>query len=162
KYVWLDRFTIRNLELIHSPQDGVTLIRILDQTVTPMGSRLMKRWLVLPLKEKSSIEERLKVVEALLREQSLLDTLLQYLNHIGDLERLISKVAVGRINPREMVQLKKALSNTIPIKSALSASDIPQLQKIADQLNPCQFLLDKIEKELKEDPPMLVHQGNLI
>lgn len=162
KYVWLDKFTIRNLELINSQHDGIPLIQVLDQTVTPMGSRLMKRWLVLPLKEKSSIEERLKVVEAFLQNQELLNTLLQFLKQIGDLERLISKVAVGRINPREMVQLKRALSNTIPIKAALSASDVPQLQKMADQLNPCQFLLDKIEKELREDPPMLTHQGNLI
>ena len=161
-YVWLDKFTIRNLELLHAQQDGIPLIQILDQTVTPMGSRLMKKWLVLPLKDKAAIEERHKAVEGLLENQELLDDLLQPLKQIGDMERLISKVAVGRINPREMAQLKRALALTMPIKTSLSASGIAQLQKMADQLNPCQFLLDKIEKELKEDPPMLVHQGNLI
>lgn len=161
-YVWLDKFTIRNLELLHAQQDGIPLIQILDQTVTPMGSRLMKKWMVLPLKDKSAIEERHKAVEALLGNQELLDNLLQHLKQIGDVERLISKVAVSRINPREMVQLKRALALTTPIKTYLSASGIAQLQKMADQLNPCQFLLDKIDKELKEDPPMLVHQGNLI
>lgn len=162
KFVWLDKFTIRNLELLQAQPDGVPLIVILDQTVTPMGARLMKKWLVLPLKEKSTIEERHRVVEALLSRQKLLDNILQYLRQIGDLERLISKVAVGRINPREMGQLKKALGHTIPIKTALSASGVVPLQKMADQINPCQFLLDKIEKELREDPPMLIHQGNLI
>lgn len=162
RYVWLDKFTIRNLELLQAQQDGTPLIQILDLSVTPMGARLMKKWLVLPLKEKKTIEERHRVVEALLKDQALRETLLQYLKQIGDLERLISKVAVGRINPREMVQLKKALAHTIPIKATLSASGIPQLQKMADQLNPCQSLLEKIEKELRDDPPMLVHQGNLI
>lgn len=162
RYVWLDKFTIRNLELLQAQQDGTPLIHILDQTVTPMGSRLMKKWLVLPLKEKNAIKERHEAVEAFLNHQELLETVLQYLKQIGDMERLISKVAVGRINPREMVQLKKALAHTIPIKAVLSASGIIQLQKMADQLNPCQFLLDKIEKELRDDPPMLIHQGNLI
>lgn len=162
RYVWLDKFTIRNLELLQAQQDGIPLIQILDQSVTPMGSRLMKKWLVLPLKEKNAIEERHKAVEAFLNNQELLDTVLQYLKQIGDMERLISKVAVGRINPREMVHLKKALSHTTPIKAVLSGSGIAQLQKMADQLNPCQFLLDKIEKELRDDPPMLIHQGNLI
>src|SRR5690606_14565254 len=161
-YVWLDKFTIRNLELLHAQQDGIPLIQILDQTVTPMGSRLMKKWRVLPLKDKSAIEERHKAVEALLGNQELLDNLLQHLKQSGDVERLISKVATGTINPREIVQLTRALPLTTTIKADLSASRIALLQKMANQLNRCQSLLDKIEKELKEDPPKLAHQANLI
>src|SRR5690554_4686411 len=145
KYVWLDKFTIRNLELVYSQQEGgILLIQILDQTVTPMGSRLMKKWMVLPLKEKAQIEERLKVVEHFYQEPELSGEILSHLKQIGDLERLISKVAVGRINPREMNQLKRPL------------------KKLADQINPCEFLLEKIERELQEDAPMLTHQGGII
>ena len=163
KYVWLDKFTIRNLELLYPQQEGgVPLIQILDQTVTPMGARLMKKWLVLPLKEKTAIEERLSVVAALVKDSHLSENILKYLKQVGDLERLISKVAVGRINPREMVQLKKSLKSTIPIKAALAASNMPQLQKMADQLHICDFLLEKIEKELKDEPPLLSNMGNLV
>jgi DNA mismatch repair protein MutS len=163
RYVWLDKFTIRNLELVFPQQEGgVPLIGILDHTVTPMGGRLMKKWLVLPLKEKSMIEERQDIVEFFTSEEQLQDSFLQHLRQIGDLERLISKVAVRRINPRELQQLKKALQHTAPIKQVLGTSTLPQLKKLADQLNACQFLLDKLEKELKEDPPVLANQGNLI
>ncbi|MDO1446316.1 DNA mismatch repair protein MutS [Rhodocytophaga aerolata] len=163
RYVWLDKFTIRNLELIFPQQEGgVPLIQILDQTVTPMGGRLMKKWLVLPLKEKTMIEERQDVVEFFTAEEQVQDAFLQHLRQIGDLERLISKVAVRRVNPRELQQLKKALQHTTPIKQVLSSSTLPQLKKLADQLNACQFLLDKLDKELKEDPPVLTNQGNII
>ncbi|WP_200975133.1 DNA mismatch repair protein MutS [Echinicola sp. 20G] len=163
KFVWLDKFTIRNLELVYPQQDGgVPLIHILDQTVTPMGSRMMKKWMVLPLKEKAPIEERLKVVEHFHAETELSEEILSHLKHIGDLERLISKVAVARINPREMNQLKKALKSTLPIKQLLKGQKNPSLKKLGDQINACEFLLEKIEKELKEDAPMLVHQGNII
>ncbi|WP_304517497.1 DNA mismatch repair protein MutS [Cecembia rubra] len=163
KFVWLDKFTIRNLELVYPQQDGgVPLINILDQTVTPMGSRMMKKWMVLPLKEKELIEERLKVVEFFFENNPLGEEILSHLRHIGDLERLISKVAVGRINPREMNQLKKALKNTLPIRDLLRASESESLRKLADQINSCEFLLEKIEKELQEDAPMLVHQGGII
>jgi DNA mismatch repair protein MutS len=163
KYVWLDKFTIRNLELVYPQQEGgIPLINILDQTVTPMGSRLMKKWMVLPLKEKDPIEERLEVVGFFFENSPLGENLLSYLKHIGDLERLISKVAVGRINPREMNQLKKALKNTLPIKEIMKSAENPSLKKLADQINPCSFLLEKIEKELQEDAPMLVHQGGII
>jgi len=163
KFVWLDKFTIRNLELVYPQQDGgVPLIQILDQTVTPMGSRMMKKWMVLPLKEKDPIEERLKVVEHFHAEAELGEEILSHLKHIGDLERLISKVAVGRINPREMNQLKKALKSTLPIKEMLKQQSNPSLKKLGDQINACEFLLEKIERELKEDAPMLVHQGNII
>lgn len=163
KYVWLDKFTIRNLELIFPQQEGgIPLIQILDQTVTPMGSRMMKRWMVLPLKEKAQIEERLKVVEHFYQDVAPRDEMFSHLKQIGDLERLISKVAVGRINPREMNQLKKALKNTLPIKDLLKNQKNSSLKKLADQINPCEFLLEKIERELQEDAPMLAHQGGVI
>ncbi|MCL6261131.1 DNA mismatch repair protein MutS [Aquiflexum sp. TKW24L] len=163
KYVWLDKFTIRNLELVYSQQDGgVPLINILDQTITPMGSRMMKKWMVLPLKERETIEERLKVVEYFFESPDLCEEILVHLKHIGDLERLISKVAVGRINPREMNQLKRALKNTLPIKEILKNSKNDSLKKLSDQIGSCEFLLDKIERELQEDAPMLIHQGGII
>lgn len=163
KYVWLDKFTIRNLELIHAQQEGgVPLIQILDHTHTPMGSRMMKKWLVLPLKEKEPIEERQKIVSFFHKEPELREEIISHLKHIGDLERLISKVAVGRINPREMNQLRRALKYSLPIKSLLKGQKNPALKKLADQINPCDFLLEKIERELMEDAPMLTHQGGVI
>ena len=163
RYVWLDKFTIRNLELIAPQQEnGVPLVDIIDHTVTPMGARLMKKWTVLPLKEISLINERLEVVHAFCENPELLITAVDNLQHIGDLERLISKVAVGRINPRELQQLNNALKNTLPIKKALADSSLPFLKKIADQINPCDYLIEKIDLELKEDAPMLIHQGGII
>ncbi|MEX2513322.1 MAG: DNA mismatch repair protein MutS [Cyclobacteriaceae bacterium] len=163
KYVWLDKFTIRNLELVFSQQEGgIPLIHILDRTHTPMGSRMMKKWLVLPLKEKEPILERQKSVSYFFNQPDLREELVGHLKQIGDLERLISKVAVGRINPREMNHLKKALKNTLPIKALMKGQKNPALKKLSDQLNPCEFLLEKIEKELKEDAPMLTHQGGII
>ncbi|MGK7395305.1 MAG: DNA mismatch repair protein MutS [Candidatus Cyclobacteriaceae bacterium M3_2C_046] len=163
RFVWLDKFTIRNLELLHPQQEGgVPLINILDQSVTPMGSRLLKKWIMLPLKDKTQIDDRLNIVEALLDQDELMEQVIQYLKQVGDLERLISKVAVGRINPREMQQLKRALQNTIPIQKILDQSSIPQLKKMADQINPCQYLLERIEKVLQDEPPLVSNQGNLI
>ncbi len=177
KYVWLDRFTIRNLELVYPQQEGgIPLIQILDQTVTPMGARLLRKWLVLPLKDKSPIEERLQTVEHFLKYEEMLETLTLHLKQIGDLERLISKVAVRRINPREMVQLKKSLSHIAPIKEILqrawsigqtvteasSSPTLSPLRKYADQLNACEFLLEKIETELRDDPPTVTNQGGMI
>ncbi len=163
KYVWLDKFTIRNLELISSPfESGVPLIQILDQTVTPMGSRQLRKWMVLPLKDKPLIEERLKAVDFFFNQPQLADKINEELRHIADLERLISKVAVGRINPRELLQLKKSLQRTGPIKSLLMQQTSPELKKLGDQLNLCEFLVEKIEKELREDAPLLMHQGNII
>ncbi|GGB92198.1 DNA mismatch repair protein MutS [Dyadobacter sediminis] len=183
KYVWLDRFTVRNLELVHPQQEGgVPLIQVLDQTVTPMGARLLRKWVVLPLKEKLPIEERLNTVSHFLENEELHESVMQYLKQIGDLERLISKVAVRRINPRELVQLKKSLKQIGPVKELLSgliqkeedrsaAQDdkrkvtdpaIEILRKYADQLNPCSFLMDKIENELREDAPVLSNQGRMI
>ena len=163
KYVWLDKFTIRNLELIYPQHEGgVPLIDILDHTLTPMGSRTMKRWMVLPLKDKSRIDERLNIVDAFFENEALKDEISEHLKHINDLERLISKVAVGRINPREMLQLKKALENTAPIKAYLENSGNKALKHLGDQLNNCAELLAKISAELKDDAPMLVHQGGII
>jgi len=163
KYVWLDKFTIRNLELVFPQHEGgVPLIQILDQTVTPMGSRMMKKWMVLPLKEKSPIEERLNVVDYFYQNSSLIEEILASLKLIGDLERLISKVVVGRVNPREMNQIKRALRSTLPIKELLKNQKNPTLKRLSDQIHPCEFLLQKIERELKEDAPMLTHQGNVI
>ncbi len=163
KYVWLDKFTIRNLELIFPQQDGgVPLINILDQSITPMGGRLMKKWLIMPLKEQNPINDRLQMVEAFYDDEELREELEEYLKHIADLERLISKVAVGRINPREMVLLKKSLLQVMPIKELLAKSKVPQLQRLSDQINPCEFLLNKIETELKEEVPIVSNLGNLI
>lgn len=163
KYVWLDKFTIRNLELVYAQHDGgVPLIQILDQTVTPMGSRMMKKWMVLPLKDKGAIEERLNVVDFFYQNSVLIENIVGELKHIGDLERLISKVVVGRANPREINQIKRALKSLIPIKELLKSQENPTLKRLSDQLNLCEFLLEKIDKELKEDAPMLTHQGGII
>lgn len=163
KYVWLDKFTIRNLEIVHAQQDGgVPLIDILDHTVTPMGSRQLRKWMILPLKERSAIGERLKVVDIFHKETDLSEKICDCLKHIGDLERLISKVAVNRINPREMIQLKRSLNCITPIKQLLGIQASAELQKMCDQLHPCEFLLEKIEKELREDVSVASNQGNII
>lgn len=163
KYVWLDKFTIRNLEIVNSQNEGgVPLLHILDQTVTPMGSRNLRKWMILPLKEKQSIEERLKVVSQFHSQEELAEKMLEQLRQIADLERLISKVAVGRINPRELQQLKRSLKAILPVKELLEKSTSIELQKLSDQLHKCEFLLEKIDKELKEDAPMLIHQGGII
>jgi len=163
KYVWLDKFTIRNLELVFPQHEGgVPLIQILDQTVTPMGSRMMKKWMVLPLKEKEAIVERQNVVEFFYENPALIEETIDSLKHIGDLERLISKVVVGRANPREINQIKRALKHTLPIKELLKVKKNSTLQRLSDQLDPCQDLLERIDKELKEDAPMLTHQGGII
>ncbi|WP_187262636.1 DNA mismatch repair protein MutS [Pontibacter beigongshangensis] len=163
KYVWLDRFTVRNLELIFTQhQEGVPLIQVLDQTVTPMGARLMKKWVVLPLKDVAQIKRRLNTVEALTQHSELLGELTHHLKQINDLERLISKVAVRRVNPRELMQLVKALDAIEPIQQSLAMSDIPALQKLAAQLAPCDGLRQEIKKILRPDAPMLTNQGNMI
>ncbi len=163
RFVWLDKFTIRNLEIILPAQEGgVPLIDIIDKTATPMGSRLLKKWMVLPLKDVAAIEERLHVVDTFFTQQELADKLAEQLRHITDLERLISKVAVARITPREMVQLKKSLQRLHPVKQALATSKIQQLAKLADQINPCDFLIEKIDRELREDASIHSNQGGII
>ncbi|BDD02624.1 DNA mismatch repair protein MutS [Aureibacter tunicatorum] len=163
KYVWLDKFTVQNLEILTPQHDaGVALVDVIDKTLSPMGARMLRKWAVLPLKESARIKERLDAVEALEEDGELHENICKYLKNIGDVERLISKVAVGRINPREMLQLKKALGNIGPIKQLLHGSDADVLRKISDQLNHCQFLFDKIDAELKDDVPIVSNLGNLI
>ena len=163
KYVWMDKFTIRNLELITSQNDGgVPLLQILDRTVTPMGSRQLRKWMILPLKERAAIEERLRIVRVFFDDHDLSEKIIDAFRQIADLERLISKVAVGRINPRELLQLKRSLQALLPLKQILEAQKSEDLRKLGDQLNRCDFLLEKIEKELSDDPPMLVHNGGII
>ncbi|MFL5766195.1 MAG: DNA mismatch repair protein MutS [Bacteroidia bacterium] len=163
KYVWLDRFTIRNLELFGSHNDNArTLIDVIDQTISPMGSRMLKRWLALPLKDKAPIDERLDIVAQLLAAPELMSVLAENLELIGDLERIISKVATGRISPKEIVQLKRALSALAPIKAACEASGNKALQKTGAQLDPCKEVVDRIEKEITIDPPYLIAKGNVI
>jgi DNA mismatch repair protein MutS len=163
KYVWIDRFTIRNLELISSPHiGGLSLIEVLDKTVSPMGARLLKRWVVLPLKEQIAIQERLDAVECLVKETELVTQLVAYFKQIGDLERLISKVPMGKINPREMNQLKKSLQTIDPIIALCKAAKVERLNKIADLLHPCTALKDRIEKELMEDAPPIVQKLGVI
>ena len=163
KYVWLDRFTIRNLELFGSHNDNArTLIDIIDHTISPLGSRMLKRWLALPLKDKSPIDERLEVVDYFLKHPELIESISQNLEMIGDLERIISKVATTRISPKEVVQLKRALSAIEPIKLICDQSKNKSLQKIAEQLNPCRSVIDRIEKEITQDPPYLIAKGNVI
>ncbi|MBW6459087.1 MAG: DNA mismatch repair protein MutS, partial [Bacteroidales bacterium] len=163
KYVWLDRFTVRNLELISSINErGKTLLDVIDRTITPMGSRMMRRWTVLPLKERKPIEERLNIVEYLMEHDDLSGLLTKQLKLTGDLERLISKVAVSRITPREVVQLKRALHAVEAIKNACEQTGQPALQKIGEQLNPCKIIRDRIEQEIQEDPPATVSKGGVL
>lgn len=162
-YVWLDKFTIRNLELM-SPQleDGIPLIEVVDRTSTPMGSRMLKRWLLFPLKDIWEIDERLNIVESLITREDIHEKVLDNLKMMGDLERLISKVAVRRINPREVIQLKRAIQFTLPIKRILTDSELQPLRSISDQLHTCEELMQRIERNLREDAPMLTHQGGII
>lgn len=163
KYVWLDKFTIRNLELVNPQHEGgVPLIDILDRTVTPMGSRQLRKWMILPLKDKIAVDERLRVVDNFFQNSSLCEKVHEHLKQIADLERLISKVAVNRINPRELIQLKRSLKSITPIRQLLENESSPELRKLADQLHPCDFLVEKIEKELREDVSILSNQGNII
>ncbi|NMB50747.1 MAG: DNA mismatch repair protein MutS [Bacteroidales bacterium] len=163
KYVWLDKFTIRNLELFHSPYEGAsTLIDIMDRTLSPMGGRLLKRWLSLPLKDIQPINERLDIVQHLVEKGMFKDELSLLLRQIGDLERLASKVAVNRINPREVGQLNKALRAVGKLKELCENSACIPLVKLGEQLNPCTFIADKIEHELNSDPPVQINRGNII
>ena len=163
KYVWLDKFTIRNLELFVSINENAkTLVDVIDRTISPMGARLLKRWIALPLKDEKPINERHDVVEHLNKDADFKALLAEHVKEIGDLERIISKVAAGRVNPREVVQLKNALTAIEPIKEACTNSENPALIKIADRLNPCLNIRDRIEKEIAQDPPALLNKGNYI
>ena len=163
RYVRLDKFTVRSLELIDSMNEGGTsLLDIIDHTISPMGARMLKRWIVFPLKDIKPINERLDVVEFFFKEPDFKDFIEEKLHLIGDLERLSSKAAVGRISPREVVQLKIALQAIEPIKNACLNADNPSLRRIGEQLNLCASIRDKIAKEITNDPPLLVNKGGVI
>ena len=163
RYVWLDRFTIRNLELIHSNNDGgIPLIQILDKTVSPMGARLLKKWVVLPLKHRTPIEARHDMVDYFIHEDELSNEIEKYIQQVGDIERLISKVPMGKINPREIVQLKKALGVIEPIKEILAKTDNEHLNGIADRINPCVTIRQQINKYIKDEPPINLNKGGVI
>ena len=163
RYVRLDRFTIRSLELVQPMQeDGASLLQVLDKTVTPMGGRLLRRWMVFPLKELHRINDRLNVVEHLCMQPQLCEVMDEQMHRIGDLERIISKVAAGRVSPREVVQLKVALQAIAPIKTACMHADNEVLRRIGEQLNLCETLRDRIDKEINNDPPQLLNKGGVI
>ena len=163
RYVRLDKFTIRSLELLQSMQDdGVSLLDVIDRTVTPMGARMLKRWIVFPLMDVASINKRLDVVETFFRKPDFRQAVDDNLHRIGDMERIISKVAVGRVSPREVVQLKLALQAIIPIKTACLYSDNEEIRSIGERLNLCESLRDRIEREIQSDPPQLVNKGDVI
>ena len=161
-YVWLDKFTIRNLELIHSSnENAVTLLDVLDETQTPMGSRMLRKWILMPLKEKSLIDERLSVVEYLINNQDFTYQLTDILKQMGDLERMVSKIATGKINPREALQLATSLRAAEQLKALCEKAQSPILKEIADKLNPCVNVCKRIEKEIREDPPVVPSKGGI-
>ena len=163
KYVRMDRFTIRSLELIAPMNEGgSSLLNVIDNTVTPMGGRMLRRWMVFPLKEVKPINERLDVVDYFFREPDFRECINEQFHRIGDLERIISKVAVGRVSPREVVQLKNALTAIQPVKTACLYAKSDTLKRIGEQLNLCESLRDRIEKEIQPDPPQLVNKGDVI
>jgi DNA mismatch repair protein MutS len=163
RYVWLDKFTIKNLELFHSPYEGAkTLIDVMDRTISPMGGRLLKRWISLPLKDIQPVNERLDIVQYLVDNSSSGDEIAGLIRQIGDLERLISKVAVNRINPREVVQLKRALNAIEPLRELCNKSDCLPLIQMAEQMNPCRLIAERINKELNNDPPAQLNRGSVI
>lgn len=163
RYVRLDKFTVRSLELVNAMnEEGTSLLDVIDKTVSPMGSRMLRRWLLFPLKDVKPIQERQEAVEHFFRHPELKDQLEEQLELIGDLERVISKVAVGRVSPREVVQLKVALKAIEPIKAACEASGEPSLCRIGEQLNPCALIRDRIEREINNDPPSLINKGGII
>ena len=163
KYVRMDRFTIRSLELITPMNEGgSSLLNVIDNTITPMGGRMLRRWMVFPLKDEKPINERLDVVDYLFREPDFRECINEQFHRIGDLERIISKVAVGRVSPREVVQLKNALMAIQPVKTACLYAKSDTLKRIGEQLNLCESLRDRIEKEIQPDPPQLVNKGDVI
>lgn len=163
RYVWLDRFTVRNLELVGSANDNArTLLNVIDKTLTPMGSRLLRRWMLMPLKEVAPIEARLEVVDILVRDAALRQELAQQVKTIGDLERLITKAAVSRINPREMQQLRRSLGAVEEVQRLCMANGSEALMRMAGQMNPCRQLADRIGREVKEEPPAKVEKGGVM
>lgn len=163
RYVRLDKFTIRSLELLGSMQeDGSSLLDVIDRTTTAMGARMLKRWTVFPLRDVATIGKRLDVVETFFRKPDFRQVIDEQLHRIGDIERIISKVAVGRVSPREVVQMKLALQALVPVKSACLSSDCEEIRSMGDRLNLCESLSDRIEREIQSDPPLLVAKGDVI
>ena len=162
EHLWMDRFTIRNLELFGGADGSNTLLKVLDNTVSAMGARLLKRWMVLPLNNIAKINERLNTVEFLIKEVDLRNKILQYIKQAGDVERLVSKVPLKKVNPREVLQIARGLQQTELIKSVCEASANDYLKRLGDSLNPCKYILDKILKELNENPPVASSKGNVI
>ena len=163
RFVRLDKFTVRSLELVSTMnEEGTSLLQVIDKTISPMGSRLLRRWILFPLKNVQPIEERQAVVEHFFRHPNMKELLNEQLEQIGDLERIISKVAVGRVSPREVIQLKVALNAIEPIKEACQSSGDPSLARIGEQLNCCVSIRERIAKEIKQDPPSLVNKGGII
>ena len=163
RYVRLDKFTIRSLELVGTMQeDGKSLLDVIDHTVSPMGSRLLRRWVVFPLKDERAINERLDIVDYFFREPEFRQCIDDQLHLIGDMERIVSKVAVGRVTPRELVQLKVALQAIEPIKTACQHASNDSLKRVGEQLHLCEQLRDRIEREIQNDPPQLVQKGGVI
>ena len=162
-YVWLDKFTIRNLELFHPVnEEARTLIDVIDRTVSPMGGRLLRRWVALPLKEIQSVRERQSIVEYILQSSEFRELLESQLQKMGDVERIVSKVAAGRVTPREILQLKNALYALEPVRESCKEADSDPLKKIGEQLNPCHSIRDKIEKQINPEAPTNIHKGNVI
>ncbi len=163
KYVRMDKFTVRSLELLGTMQEGgVSLLDVIDHTVSPMGGRLLRRWVVFPLKDERPINERLDIVDYFFREPDFRQCIDEQLHQIGDLERIISKVAVGRVSPREVIQLKRALTALQPIKAACEHAQNKALRRVGEQLNACELLRDRIEREVENDPPQLLNKGGVI
>ena len=163
RYVRLDKFTIRSLELLGSMQeDGSSLLDVIDRTTTAMGARMLKRWTVFPLRDVATIGKRLDVVETFFRKPDFRQVIDEQLHRIGDIERIISKVAVGRVSPREVVQMKLALQALVPVKSACLSSDCEEIRSMGDRLNLCESLRERIEREIQSDPPLLVAKGDVI
>lgn len=163
QYVWLDRFTIRNLELLHTAnQNAKTLVDVIDKTVSPMGGRLLRRWMILPLRSKEQIEARYAFVDYFVQHREVMPELQDAMRMIGDLERLISKVSLGKVNPRELLQVGRALEQIETLKKSCEACDAPSLKTFADQLNPCISIRERIQKELNPDAPALLSKGNYI
>ena len=162
-YVWMDRFTVRNLELYHSTaMNAITLLNIIDKTISPMGGRLLKRWLALPLKDADRIKQRHEVVQYLLDNESILQKIQGQIKHIGDIERLISKIATAKANPREVIQLKNSLEAIVPVKSIAASCENEALKILGNNLHNCDLLREKIKQTLNEEAPVNVLKGNTI
>lgn len=162
-YLWMDKFTIRNLELLYSGSgEGNSLLKVLDNTVSPMGARMLKRWIVMPLKDVKKINERLGATEYFIKEVDLRTKLVQLIKQCGDVERLVSKIPMKKINPREVIQLAKGLQHTEQVKQLCATSSNDYLKRLGDALNPCQYIHDKILREINELPPVAAHKGGLI